>query len=58
MTCLFSPKGTPASYVRYKVDVAQFPYSASIFDVEEKTGRVITRVNLNEDPSTIFRVSK
>lgn len=52
----YDPPGTPASYVRYKVDVAQFPYSASIFDVEEKTGRVIARVNLNEDPSTIFRL--
>ncbi|XP_040218004.1 protocadherin-15 isoform X2 [Rana temporaria] len=52
----YDTPGTPASYVRYKVDVAQFPYSASIFDVEEKTGRVITRVNLNEDPSTIFRL--
>ncbi|XP_068113953.1 protocadherin-15 [Hyperolius riggenbachi] len=52
----YDPPGTPASRVRYKVDVAQFPYSASIFDVEENTGRVITRVNLNEDPSTIFRL--
>ncbi|KAM5140959.1 protocadherin-15 [Mantella aurantiaca] len=52
----YDPLGTPASHVRYKVDVAQFPYSASIFDVEENTGRVITRVNLNEDPSTIFRL--
>ncbi|KAG9484975.1 hypothetical protein GDO78_008203 [Eleutherodactylus coqui] len=50
------PPGTPASRVRYKVDVTLFPYSASIFDVEEDTGRVITRVNLNEDPSTIFRL--
>ncbi|XP_044155596.1 protocadherin-15 [Bufo gargarizans] len=50
------PPGTPASLVRYKVDVSVFPYSASIFDVEENTGRVITRVNLNEDPSTIFRL--
>ncbi|XP_069609642.1 protocadherin-15 [Ranitomeya imitator] len=50
------PPGTPASRVRYKVDVSLFPYSASIFDVEENTGRIITRVNLNEDPSTIFRL--
>ncbi|KAM3913383.1 protocadherin-15 [Leptodactylus fuscus] len=50
------PPGTPASLVRYKVDVSIFPYSASIFDVEENTGRVVTRVNLNEDPSTIFRL--
>ncbi|XP_073209786.1 protocadherin-15 isoform X5 [Lepidochelys kempii] len=49
-------KGTPASRVRYKVDVIQFPYSASIFDVEENSGRVVTRVNLNEEPSTIFKL--
>ncbi|XP_010002513.1 PREDICTED: uncharacterized protein LOC104394598, partial [Chaetura pelagica] len=47
---------TPASRVRYKVDVAQFPYSASIFDVEEDSGRVVTRVNLNEQPSTVFKL--
>ncbi|NXI23463.1 PCD15 protein, partial [Sterrhoptilus dennistouni] len=50
------PPGTPASWVRYKVDVVQFPYSASIFDVEENSGRVITRVNLNEEPSTVFKL--
>ncbi|XP_074855692.1 protocadherin-15 [Carettochelys insculpta] len=50
------PPGTPASHVRYKVDVIQFPYSGSIFDVEENSGRVITRVNLNEEPSTIFKL--
>uniref|UniRef100_A0A8D0GG59 Protocadherin related 15 n=1 Tax=Sphenodon punctatus TaxID=8508 RepID=A0A8D0GG59_SPHPU len=50
------PSGTPASRVRYKVDVVQFPYSASIFDVEEHSGRVVTRVNLNEEPSTIFKL--
>ncbi|XP_068053145.1 protocadherin-15 isoform X6 [Anomalospiza imberbis] len=50
------PPGTPASRVRYKVDVVQFPYSASIFDVEENTGRVVTRVNLNEEPSTVFKL--
>lgn len=49
-------QGTPASRVRYKVDVVQFPYSASIFDVEESSGRVVTRVNLNEEPSTVFKV--
>lgn len=49
-------QGTPASRVRYKVDVVQFPYSASIFDVEENSGRVVTRVNLNEEPSTVFKV--
>ncbi|KAK9400650.1 protocadherin-15 [Crotalus adamanteus] len=50
------PLGTPASHVRYKVDVVQFPYSASIFDVEEESGCVITRVNLNEEPSTLFKL--
>ncbi|XP_051474350.1 protocadherin-15 isoform X1 [Apus apus] len=50
------PPDTPASRVRYKVDVAQFPYSASIFDVEEDSGRVVTRVNLNEQPSTVFKL--
>ncbi|XP_028585479.1 protocadherin-15 isoform X1 [Podarcis muralis] len=50
------PPGTPASWVRYKVDVVQFPYSASIFDVEEDSGRVVTRVNLNEEPSTLFKL--
>ncbi|XP_060097225.1 protocadherin-15 isoform X2 [Heteronotia binoei] len=50
------PPGTPASLVRYKVDVFQFPYSASIFDVEEDSGRVVTRVNLNEEPSTLFKL--
>ncbi|XP_077206525.1 protocadherin-15 isoform X5 [Paroedura picta] len=50
------PPGTPASLVRYKVDVVQFPYSASIFDVEEDSGRVVTRVNLNEEPSTLFKL--
>uniref|UniRef100_A0A8C0VE11 Protocadherin-15 n=1 Tax=Cyanistes caeruleus TaxID=156563 RepID=A0A8C0VE11_CYACU len=50
------PPGTPASWVRYKVDVVQFPYSASIFDVEETSGRVVTRVNLNEEPSTVFKL--
>ncbi|XP_014114964.1 PREDICTED: protocadherin-15 isoform X2 [Pseudopodoces humilis] len=50
------PPGTPASWVRYKVDVVQFPYSASIFDVEENSGRVVTRVNLNEEPSTVFKL--
>ncbi|NWY68542.1 PCD15 protein, partial [Erithacus rubecula] len=50
------PPGTPASQVHYKVDVVQFPYSASIFDVEENSGRVVTRVNLNEEPSTVFKL--
>lgn len=39
------------------MDQEQSPYSGSIFDVEETSGRVITKVNLNEEPSTIFRVS-
>lgn len=33
------------------------PYSGSIFDVEEETGRIITKVNLNEEPSVTFKVS-
>lgn len=41
--------------MRYRVDDIQFPYPASIFDVEEDSGRVITRVNLNEEPTTIFQ---
>lgn len=43
--------------MRYRVDDVQFPYPASIFDVEEDSGKVITRVNLNEEPTTIFKVS-
>lgn len=43
--------------MRYRVDDVQSPYPASIFDVEEDSGRVITRVNLNEEPTTIFKVS-
>ncbi|XP_048194743.1 protocadherin-15 isoform X4 [Perognathus longimembris pacificus] len=50
------PPGLPASRVRYRVDDVQFPYPASIFDVEEDSGRVITRVNLNEEPTTIFKL--
>uniref|UniRef100_A0A3B3QYP7 Protocadherin-15 n=1 Tax=Paramormyrops kingsleyae TaxID=1676925 RepID=A0A3B3QYP7_9TELE len=50
------PPGTAASRVRYRVDLDQSPYSGSIFDVEEDSGKVITRVNLNEKPSTIFRL--
>ncbi|CAJ1081054.1 protocadherin-15-like isoform X4 [Xyrichtys novacula] len=48
------PAGTPAGQVRYKVDQEAHPYSASIFDVEEKTGNVVTRVNLNEEPNLKF----
>ncbi|XP_067858865.1 protocadherin-15b [Heptranchias perlo] len=51
------PPGSPASRVRYKVDMTEFPYSASIFEVEEDTGHVLTRVNLNEEPSTIFKLA-
>ncbi|XP_062415976.1 protocadherin-15-like isoform X1 [Pungitius pungitius] len=50
------PAGTPAGLVRYKVRQEAFPYSASIFDVEEKTGNVVTRVNLNEEPNLKFRL--
>ncbi|XP_026018848.1 protocadherin-15-like isoform X2 [Astatotilapia calliptera] len=48
------PAGTPAGLVRYKVDQEAYPYSASIFGVEEQTGRVVTRVNLNEEPNMKF----
>ncbi|XP_003409307.2 protocadherin-15 isoform X3 [Loxodonta africana] len=50
------PPGLPASRVRYRVDDVQFPYPASIFDVVEDSGLVITRVNLNEEPTTIFKL--
>ncbi|KAM6916717.1 protocadherin-15-like [Xenentodon cancila] len=50
------PPGTPASFVRYRVDLERSPYSGSIFDVEENTGRVITKVNLNEEPSVTFKL--
>ncbi|XP_008277761.1 protocadherin-15 [Stegastes partitus] len=50
------PPGTPASFVRYRVDLDRSPYSGSIFDVEEESGRVITRVNLNEEPSVTFKL--
>lgn len=39
------------------MDQEAYPYSASIFDVEEKTGNVVTRVNLNEEPNLKFSVS-
>ncbi|XP_029312580.1 protocadherin-15-like [Cottoperca gobio] len=48
------PAGTPAGVVRYKVNQEAYPYSASIFDVEERTGHVVTRVNLNEEPNLKF----
>ncbi|XP_034753519.1 protocadherin-15a isoform X9 [Etheostoma cragini] len=50
------PPGTPASFVRYKVDLDRSPYSGSIFGVEVETGRVITKVNLNEEPSVTFKL--
>ncbi|KAJ4949667.1 hypothetical protein JOQ06_021176, partial [Pogonophryne albipinna] len=50
------PPGTPASFVRYRVDLDMSPYSGSIFDVEEETGRIITKVNLNEEPSVTFKL--
>ncbi|XP_037546821.1 protocadherin-15 [Nematolebias whitei] len=48
------PAGTPAGIVRYKVDQEAYPYSASIFEVEEKMGHVVTKVNLNEEPNLKF----
>uniref|UniRef100_A0A668T3B7 Protocadherin-15 n=1 Tax=Oreochromis aureus TaxID=47969 RepID=A0A668T3B7_OREAU len=50
------PPGTPASLVRYRVDLNRSPYSGSIFDVEAETGRIITKVNLNEEPSVTFNL--
>ncbi|XP_047673867.1 protocadherin-15b isoform X3 [Tachysurus fulvidraco] len=49
--------GKAADRVHYKLDVDQFPYSASIFEVEEDTGNILTRVNLNEDPNTKFTLT-
>uniref|UniRef100_A0A8C2DI97 Protocadherin-15 n=1 Tax=Cyprinus carpio TaxID=7962 RepID=A0A8C2DI97_CYPCA len=51
------PLGTAASRVHYKVDLEQFLYSTSIFDVEETLGNVLTRVNLNEEPNTKFSLA-
>ncbi|ROL53906.1 Protocadherin-15 [Anabarilius grahami] len=51
------PPGTAASRVHYKVDLEQFPYSTSIFGVEENSGSVLTRVNLNEEPNTKFSLA-
>uniref|UniRef100_A0AAR2ISU9 Protocadherin-15 n=1 Tax=Pygocentrus nattereri TaxID=42514 RepID=A0AAR2ISU9_PYGNA len=48
---------TPASRVHYRVDLEQFPYSASIFDVDKDTGSIFTRVNLNEEPNTKFTLA-
>lgn len=38
------------------MDPEAYPYSASIFDVDDKTGNVVTRVNLNEEPNLKFNV--
>uniref|UniRef100_A0A8C1LAW9 Protocadherin-15 n=1 Tax=Cyprinus carpio TaxID=7962 RepID=A0A8C1LAW9_CYPCA len=53
---VFLPQGMPASKVRYRVDQDLSLYSGSIFDVETDTGRVITKVNLNEQPNAVFRL--
>lgn len=53
-----SSQGTPAGLVRYRLDEEAHPYSASIFGVEERTGRVVTRVNLNEEPNLKFTVGR
>ncbi|XP_026133814.1 protocadherin-15-like isoform X3 [Carassius auratus] len=50
------PPGMPASKVRYRVDQNLSLYSGSIFDVETDTGRIITKVNLNEQPNAVFRL--
>ncbi|XP_056286606.1 protocadherin-15-like [Pseudoliparis swirei] len=50
------PAGTPAGRVRFKVNQEAFPYSASLLDVEERTGNVVTRVNLNEEPNLKFNL--
>ncbi|XP_031416818.1 protocadherin-15b isoform X3 [Clupea harengus] len=48
------PPNTPDGRVRYQVDTEQFPYSNSLFGVEEDTGHVVTKVNLNEEPNAKF----
>lgn len=58
LTLFLLLQGTPASFVRYRVDQERSPYSGSIFDVEQETGRIITKVNLNEEPSVTFKVSR
>ncbi|KAA0718253.1 Protocadherin-15 Precursor [Triplophysa tibetana] len=50
------PPGMAASKVRYRVDQEQSPYSGNIFDVVQDTGRIITKVNLNEQPTAVFRL--
>uniref|UniRef100_A0A8C4H927 Cadherin domain-containing protein n=1 Tax=Dicentrarchus labrax TaxID=13489 RepID=A0A8C4H927_DICLA len=36
------------------INLEAYPYSAKIFDVDGKTGNVVTRVNLNEEPNLKF----
>uniref|UniRef100_A0A8C6STF4 Protocadherin-related 15b n=1 Tax=Neogobius melanostomus TaxID=47308 RepID=A0A8C6STF4_9GOBI len=48
------PVGTPAGFIRYRADHKAYPYSASIFEVDEHKGHVLTRVNLNEEPNLKF----
>ncbi|XP_046872443.1 protocadherin-15b, partial [Hypomesus transpacificus] len=50
------PPDTPASLVRYRVDRDSSPYSGSIFTVDETSGSVLTRVNLNEEPNLKFNL--
>uniref|UniRef100_A0AAR2LYP5 Protocadherin-15 n=1 Tax=Pygocentrus nattereri TaxID=42514 RepID=A0AAR2LYP5_PYGNA len=42
---------------KQRMDLEQFPYSASIFDVDKDTGSIFTRVNLNEEPNTKFTLA-
>ena len=56
--CLPVCQDTPASLVRYRVDRDSSPYSGSIFTVDETSGSVLTRVNLNEEPNLKFNVSR
>ncbi|XP_051925278.1 protocadherin-15-like isoform X2 [Hippocampus zosterae] len=48
------PPGTAAGLVRYRVERGADRYAASLFEVEEHTGNVVTRVNLNEEPNLKF----
>ncbi|XP_071778111.2 protocadherin-15-like isoform X2 [Centroberyx gerrardi] len=50
------PPDTPAGVVRYRVDMDRSGYSGKIFDVREESGIVVTRVNLNEEPTTTFKL--
>ncbi|TRY94257.1 hypothetical protein DNTS_025326 [Danionella cerebrum] len=49
--------GTAASRVHYRVNMKEFAYSTSIFEVDENSGNVLTRVNLNEEPNTKFTLA-